>query len=121
MAKIKLKLEEKHIDLIRNFKYEIINDYKVGVDIYNPYRGSHLMEDLAMIFGIWDKYTEGTENDFDGRKYGFETEKMMLDYHNYVIDNLKFILSIMSQFIDTGVKSGTYTAIDTVLDWTYEE
>lgn len=120
MAKIKLELKEEHLKLVRWFKVKYIDDYNVGFDRINPYEGQHLMEDLAMIFGYWDKAIEGTELDYDGRKFGYEIEKEMLDYHIYVVDNFKFILSIMTQYIETGVKPGKYTAIDTVLNWTYK-
>lgn len=121
MAKIKINITEDHIKLIKEFRIERINDIYVGFDTINPYGGSFLMEDLAMILGYWDKAVEGTEKDYDGRKFGFENEQKMLEIHMYLMDNFELILSIMTQFVTTGVKPGLYTAIDYNLHWEYKE
>jgi hypothetical protein len=122
MAKIKITLTEEHIKLISNFKSEKINDIHVGFDTINPYGGSYLMEDLAMILGYWDKVVEGSETDFMyGRRFGLENEQEMINVHNYLMDNFQFILSIIIQFATVGIKPGLYTTIDYNLDWTYKE
>ena len=121
MAKIKIKLTEDHIKLIKSFKIETIDDIYVGVDTINPYGGSYLMEDLAMILGYWDSAVEGTENDFDGRKFGLENEQKMIDIHTYLMDRMSFVLSIMIQFACEGIKPGTYTSLDYSINWTYSE
>lgn len=122
MAKIKIKLNENHIKLIKNFKSEIIDDYHVGFDTINPYGGQYLMEDLAMILGYWDKAVDGTENDYDGRKFGIENEQAMIEIHNYLMDNFSLILSILIQFSTNGIKPGTYASIDYNIKWAlYEE
>lgn len=120
MAKIRIELNEQHIKLIKNFKPFIIDDYHVGYDSVNPYGGSYLIEDIAMILGHWDKAVPGTERDYDGRKFGLELEQELYELHMYLMDNFKFILSIMGQYIVKGVKEGEYTAIDTILDWTFK-
>jgi hypothetical protein len=121
MAKIKIKLLEEHIKLIKEFRIERISDIYVGFDTINPYSGGYLMEDLAMILGYWDKVVPGTEKDFDGRKFGFENEQNMLSIHMYIMDNMEFILSIIVQFITIGIKPGNYTAIDYNLHWEFSE
>lgn len=121
MAKIKIKITKDHLKLIKQFKVETINDYKTGFDIINPYGGMYLMEDLAMILGYWDKAVEGTEKDYDGRKFGIDNEIKMLEIHTYVIDNINFILSILIQFSDKGIKPGLYTSLDYDLNWTYSK
>jgi len=121
MAKIKITLTEDHIMLIKNFKFKQIDDNNASIDIYNPYDGTFLMEDLALIFGKWDKFTPGTENDYDGKKYGLEVETEMLEYHTYIVDNIEYILSIIIQFVGEGIKPGVYSTIDYKLDWTYSE
>lgn len=119
MAKIKINITEDHIKLIKEFKVEKINDTYTGFDTINPYGGDYLMEDLAMILGYWDKAVDGTEKDYDGRKFGLDIEQKMLDIHMYLMNNLEFILTIITQFIMTGVKPGLYTAIDYNLHWEY--
>lgn len=121
MAKIKITLNERHIDLIKNIKFEKIGDYKFGMDIYNPYGGDFLFEDLAMIFGVWNEFTPGTEYDFDGKKYGYEVEKNMLEHHNYIIENIDLIFSIIKQNLTTGIKQGSYTTVSSKIDWKYSE
>lgn len=121
MAKIKIRLTEKHIKLIKNFKVERFDDIKAGFDTINPYGGSYLMEDLALILGYWDKAIEGTETDFDGRKFGLDNEIEMINIHNYVVDNFEFIMSIIIQFIDIGVKPGLYTSKENYINWDYKQ
>lgn len=121
MAKIKIKLTDEHIKLIKEFKVERFNDIQVGFDTINPYGGTYLMEDLAMILGYWDKAIENTENDYDGRKFGLENEVKMYEIHGYLMDNFEFILSIIIQFAVTGIKPGLYTSLDYNINWTYSE
>lgn len=121
MAKIKITLTEEHIKLMSQFRNERIDDIYIGYDTINPYGGSYLMDDLAMILGYWDKAVPGTENDYDGRKFGLENEQKMIEVHTYLMDNMQYILSIMVQFVTRGVKPGTYSSIDTNLEWVYTE
>jgi len=121
MAKIKLTLTENHILLIKNFKFAKVDDYKINLDIYSPYGGDYLMEDLALILGKWDKFTPGTENDYDGKKYGLDVETEMLSTHMYLVDNIDFIMSLLLQFIEIGLKPGIYSTISYKIDWKYSE
>lgn len=120
MAKIKINLNEKHIKLIERFVVERFNDIHVGFDSINPYGGDYLMEDLAMILGYWDKAIEGTEKDYDGRKFGLDNEIEMIKIHSYVVDNIEFILSILIQYSTTGIKAGLYTSLDNNIKWEYK-
>jgi hypothetical protein len=80
------------------------------------------MEDLAMILGYWEQAVEGTEKDYDGRKFGLDNEVKMLEIHTYVVDNIEFIVSMLIQFATKGgLKPGLYTAIDYNLNWEYYE
>lgn len=117
MAKIKITLNEEHLKLIKEFRVTRIDDIHVGIDSINPYGGTYLMEDLAMILGYWDKMVEGTEKDYDGRKFGLENEIKMIELHNHLMDNIEFILSMLFQFSVDGLKPGTYTCIDYIMKW----
>lgn len=121
MAKIKITLTEEHIKLLKEFRNTQIDDIYVGYDTINPYGGSYLMEDIAMILGYWDKAIPGTENDYDGRKFGIENEQKMLDIHTYLMDNIRFVFSIVFQFMEIGIKPGLYTSLDNDLNWTYSQ
>ena len=108
--------------LIKQFRINRFNDINVGFDTINPYGGSYLMEELAKILGYWDKSIEGSETDFlYGRRFGIDNEQIMIDIHNYVVDNIEFIMSIIMQFIDTGIKPGVYTSLDYYMNWEYKE
>lgn len=120
MAKIKITLTENHIKLIKNFRIERFNDVQVGFDTINPYGGNYLMEDLAMILGYWDKAIEGTEMDYDGRKFGLENEMEMLKQHSYLMDNFEYIISMLIQFSSEGLKPGLYTSLDYNINWVYK-
>jgi len=121
MAKIKLNLTSDHIKLIKNFKFTKIDDYKLSLDVWSPYGGDNLMEDLAIILGKWNDFTPGTENDFDGKKFGLEVETEMLALHTYVVDNIDYIISLIFQFIEVGLKPGIYSTISYKIDWKYGE
>jgi hypothetical protein len=119
--KIKINLTEEHIKLIKEFRVERIDDIYTGFDTIDPYGGSYVMEDIAMILGYWDQAIEGTEKDYDGRKFGFENEQKMINIHNYVVENMSYILSIIIQFVTEGIKPGLYTSSDTNIHWIYTE
>ena len=121
MSKIKLNLTNEHILLIKNFKFTKVGDYKIELDVYSPYGGDYLMEDLAIILGKWDKFTPGTETDYNGKKFGFEAETETLSYHMYLVDNIEFIMSLLVQFIGVGLKPGIYSTINYKIDWKYSE
>ena len=121
MAKIKINLNEKHIKLIERFVVERFNDIHVGFDSINPYGGDYLMEDLAMMLGYWDKAVEGTEKDYNGRKFGLDNEQEMIEVHNYLMERMTFILSILIQFATEVIKPGIYTSLDYNIFWEYKE
>lgn len=121
MAKIRIKLTDEHIKLIKEFRIENIGDNHVGIDTIEPYGGAFLMEDLALILGFWDSSIEGTEKDYDGKKFGLENEQYMIDIHMYLMDNIQYILSILLQFSSEGIKAGIYSASGRYLKWTFSE
>lgn len=121
MAKIKIELKDEHIKLIQNFKFNLVKDTDIVLDTYSPYGGDFLMEDLAMILGHFDKSVPHTELDYDGKKFGLELETEMWSYHIYIMDNIEYIISIVLQYLNDGVKPGVYTAITNILEWKYTE
>lgn len=117
--KIQLHLTEDHLKLIPFFGIQEFNDYNIGVS-KEPlfFLGSHLLEDMAMILGKMDKAIPNTQNDPEGRAFEEETEKYMLDIHQYLVDNLFYIESLIHQFaIKGGITAGTYECIDSDFIW----
>lgn len=108
---VTLKLNEEHLELIRNFRFDIASSREIKIDTINPYGGGFLLEDIAIILGIYDKHIKGTECDFDGAKFPPDVVKHMLELHYYIQDNMYNILNLVHQFATEGIKPGTYKAV----------
>lgn len=117
--KVTLHLTEDHLKLIPFFGVQEFNDSNIGVSKEPLFcLGSHLLEDMAMILGKMDKAIPNTENDPEGRAFEDETENYLLDLHQYLIDNLFYIESLIHQFVTKGgITPGTYECIDSDFIW----
>lgn len=83
--------------------------------------GFHLLEDMAMALGIYDKKIKGTEDDPEGAAFNEEDTERMLTLHKYVVDNIQYIESLIHQYVTKGgLQVGTYKAKDNELIWTRE-
>lgn len=133
MAKIKIELTDEHLALIRNFRFQKLNELNVkngmedwsdkyyGIDTYALYHGSHLYEDMAQILCVADQVIKGTEEDFDGPKYPQELMEHLMDLDAYITDNILNIEEIVHQFSCLGgVKAGIYTCKDNEHIWSYK-
>lgn len=108
--------------LIPLFLVDTEGDDKVFVDRSHLYTGSHLLEDMSMALGIFDKAITGTESDPEGRAFPEEETEMMLKLHSYITENLFYIETLIHQFVvKGGLKVGTYKAKDNELIWEMEE
>ena len=98
-------------------------DNKLVIDRTHLFEvGSHLLEDMAMALGIFDRAVKGTSDDPEGRAFSDEDTKYMLELHKYITDNLFYIESLIHQFVTKGgIKVGTYKCKDNELIWEYEE
>ena len=84
--------------------------------------GMHLMEDMAMALGIYDRAIKGTEDDPEGKAFSDEDTKYMLSLHKYVVDNLYELETLIHQYIvKGGLEVGVYKAKDNELLWEKEE
>lgn len=118
--KLKLEINEDIIKLIKNFRFERINDKHYGIDSYGIWGGTYIYEDIAAILGWNDKIIPETLESPMGARYEEEYEKKMEEYDSFILDNMVFLEEILHQFIDKGgVKPGIYTAIDYNRIWEY--
>lgn len=117
MAFVKIKLNEEHLKLIENIKFEkFVFDmdtrngrYGWGIDQYSLFGGSYALEDIALILGHWDEYIRGTENDPMGRHYPEELENHMWELYHYIWDNMEHIIRLVFYFNDKGgLTTGEY-------------
>jgi transcription termination factor NusB len=97
-------------------------DDKVIVDKKHTFAiGLHLMEDMAMALGIYDRAIKGTEDDPEGYAFNEEDTEYMLKLHRYVVDNIFYIESLIHQYVTKGgLEVGTYKAKDNELIWEKE-
>ena len=117
--KIKVTLNEDHIQLIKNLWFQDFNS-KVGIDKYDIFGGSRLWEDMARILGLYDHIIPETMEDWDGAKFDKETTDKMRDLADFLDENILSIEEILHQHCDVGLKVGTYTCLDNVRIWKYE-
>lgn len=118
--KLKITLTEDHIKLIKNLWFQDFNS-KVGIDKFDIFGGSRLWEDTARILGLSDHVISETVEDWDGAKFDEDTTSKMEELIGYIDENMLGIEEILHQHCDEGIKVGTYTCLDNVRIWKYEE
>ena len=120
----KITLNEDHIALIKNIKFEpfifdgtdteldsvnTIRRFGWGIDQYNLFGGTFVMEDIALILGQYDKFIPGTENDNLGKQYPKELEDYWWDLYRFLCDNMTYIISLVFWgAANNGLTPGTY-------------
>ena len=134
MAKITLKLTDKHIELIRNLKFKSLEEIDrrtskkyglnfeenfFGFDKYDLYGGTYLYEQMALILGYQEQMIEGTMEDVDGPKYPQEIMDLFVELDTFIVDNLVNIEEILHQYCTVGIKPGTYVCKDYQRLWSY--
>ena len=99
------------------------DDKTVYVDSSHVFSvGMHLMEDMAMALGIYDRAIKGTEDDPEGKAFSEEDTEYMLSLHKYVVDNLYELETLIHQYVvKGGLEVATYRAKDNELLWEKEE
>jgi hypothetical protein len=118
--KLKITFNEDHIKLIKNLWFQDFNT-KVGIDKFDIFGGSQLWEDMARILGLTDHIRPETIEDWDGAKFDDETMDKLRELADFLGDNILSIEEILHQHCDVGIKVGTYTCLDNVRIWKYEE
>lgn len=85
-----------------------------GVDQWNMFGGTYVLEDVAMILGYFDQAIENSETLAGGRRFPAELEEKMYDLYEYIRDNFIDILVLVLSHVGSGkpVVPGTYEFID---------
>lgn len=118
--KLKITFNEDHIKLIKNLRFHDFNT-KVGIDKFDVFGNSRLWEDMARILGVFDHVRPETIEDWDGAKFDNETTDRLRELADFLGDNILEIEEILHQHCDEGIKIGTYTCLDNVRIWKFEE
>ena len=114
----RLEITEDILKLIPVLLIDVEGDDLVAINRKHLFIGSHLMEDMAMALGIYDRAIKGTEDDPEGRAFNDEDTEHMLKLHKYIVDNLFYIESLIHQFAAKGgLQVGTYRCKDNELIW----
>lgn len=80
-----------------------------GVDQYNLFGGTFVLEDVARIIGRYDRYVEGSKEDPMGADFQDEDKDYMWGLYKYIWDNMEYIFDLLLFFSsDGGITSGTY-------------
>lgn len=97
--KIELNLTKDMLKLISMLRIEPTDNYD-NVTVLSEYNiGSHLLEDMAIILGLTNKAIPNTKDDANGMAFDDETEKYLIDMHEYIKKNLLYIEMLIHQWI----------------------
>lgn len=84
-----------------------------GIDQWNLFGGTYVLEDVAMILGYFDQAIENSETIAGGRRFPEELEEKMYTLYEYICDNMEDILVLSFTFLgDGGLVPGTYEYVD---------
>ena len=84
-----------------------------GVDQWNLFGGTYVLEDIAMILGYFDQALENSETLAGGRRFPEELEEKMYTLYEYIYENLEDILVLTFTFATNGgLVPGTYEYVD---------
>lgn len=107
--KFKLEITE---DVLKLIPFFFLQETKDGIEVKKNHMymlGDHLLDDLALILG-YDEYADkASRTDFNGKIFPKEIEEKMLKTHQYIVDNLTHIESLIHQYVVMGgIKEGIY-------------
>lgn len=101
---------------------EILSDKKEchawGINQWNLFGGTYVMEDVALILGHYQDFIPGTEEDPLGKKYPKELEDYWWGLYLYIVENLVLIMNLIFTFIDNGgIGPGEYQFDTNEMTW----
>ena len=104
-------------------KLELVSDLKEchawGINQWNLFGGTFVMEDVALILGHYGDYIPGTEESPLGKQYPKELEDYMWSLYMDIYENMEYIISLVLFYTDKGgLTPGTYKCKDTEKNWT---
>lgn len=123
----KLTLTEDHLKLISAIKIEKFSfgpdsthgELGWGINQYNLFGGTYVLEDVAIILGKYDQVIAGTEEDAEGPDFPDEVKNYMWELYQYIWENMVYIFSLVFYFATRGgLTPGTYKCKDTLKEWT---
>lgn len=89
-----------------------------GVNQWNLFGGTYVMEDVALITG---HYYEAIDDGASGKVYPKELEDHMWELYMYIYDNMESIMKLVLWSISNGgLQPGTYKTKDMGISWTKE-
>lgn len=89
-----------------------------GVNQWNMFGGTYVMEDVALITG---HYGENIDDGASGKVYPKELEDHMWGLYLYVLENMEYIMKLVLWSITNGgLEAGTYKTKDMGISWTKE-
>ena len=84
-----------------------------GCDQWSLWGGTYVLEDIAMILGVFDQAIENSENLATGRRFPKELEERMYSLYEYIFENFEDIINIVLSYINKGgIKPGVYEYVD---------
>lgn len=117
MAQKKLTFTEDHLRLISEIHFEEFafdeetrnGRFGWGVDQYNLFGGTYVMEDVSRIIGKYDEHIVGTEEDPQGVDFKDELKDYMWGLYQYIWQNMGDIMSLVLYMSNKGgLTVGTY-------------
>jgi hypothetical protein len=92
---------------------EVLSDKKEchawGINQWNLFGGTYVMEDVAMILGHYGDFVPGTEESPLGKQYPKELEDYWWGLYLYIVENLVLIISLIFNYMDKGgITAGDY-------------
>lgn len=98
------------------------NHYGWGIDSYGMYGGTYPLEDISILIGKYNEHIPGTEEKPTGVEFPYELTQYMWGIHDYIVENLEFIESLVHAYIGNGgLTPGTYKCKDNEMFWTKEK
>ena len=92
---------------------ELISDRKEckawGIDQWNLFGGTYVMEDVALILGHFGDFVPGTEESPLGKQYPKELEDYFWECYQYIVEHMVLIINLVFYYLDKGgITPGTY-------------
>ena len=112
----KLTLTEDHLKLISEIHFEGFSfdsetqngRFGWGIDQYNLFGGTYVLEDVSRILGKYDEHIVGTE-DPQGVDFNDDLKDYMWGLYRYIWENMEDVISLLLYFSNKGgLVPGTY-------------
>ena len=109
LANIKVKLNDNN---------EMATQHGWGINQWNMFGGTYVMEDVALITG---HYGESIDDGANGKVYSKELEDHMWELYLYITNNMEYIMKLVLWSISNGgLTPGTYKTTDKGISWVKE-